>query len=121
MTESSPPRPSFASLMLAVGAMFIVSTAIVSLTVVAASDDDDTEVSTDAGGSPTEAVSAVELSEFAIDPDALTVGLGGDIEVTNGGSVEHNFAIEGWVPTQTMEVSSNQGTHTLYLWVMPVR
>jgi SAM-dependent methyltransferase len=35
--------------------------------------------------------------------------------------VSHNFAIEGWVPTQTIEVSSNQGTHTLYLWVMPVQ
>jgi FtsP/CotA-like multicopper oxidase with cupredoxin domain/uncharacterized cupredoxin-like copper-binding protein len=95
MTDSSPSRPSFASLMLGVGGMFAISTAIVSLTVVAASDDDDSEVSAGAGGTPTEAVSAVELSEFAIEPDALTVGLGGDVEITNGGAVEHNFAIEG--------------------------
>ena len=35
--------------------------------------------------------------------------------------VSHNFGMPGWVPTQTMEVSSNQGTHTLYLWVMPAQ
>jgi hypothetical protein len=35
--------------------------------------------------------------------------------------VSHNFGMADWVPTQTMEVSSNQGTHTLYLWVVPAR
>jgi SAM-dependent methyltransferase len=35
--------------------------------------------------------------------------------------VSHNFGMEDWVPAQTMEVSSNQGTHTLYLWVVPAR
>jgi SAM-dependent methyltransferase len=35
--------------------------------------------------------------------------------------VSHNFDMPGWVPTQTMEVSSNQGRHTLYLWVMPAQ
>lgn len=35
--------------------------------------------------------------------------------------VSHGFDMGDWVPTQTMEVSSSQGTHTLYLWVMPAR
>ena len=35
--------------------------------------------------------------------------------------VSHNFGMPGWVPTHTMDVSSNQGTHTLYLWVMPAQ
>jgi SAM-dependent methyltransferase len=35
--------------------------------------------------------------------------------------VSHGFDMGDWVPTQTMEVSSNQGTHTLYLWVVPAR
>lgn len=35
--------------------------------------------------------------------------------------VSHNFDMPDWVPTQTMEVSSNQGRHTLYLWVVPAR
>ena len=24
-----------------------------------------------------------------------------------------------WAPTQTLQVTSNEGTHTLYLWVVP--
>ena len=35
--------------------------------------------------------------------------------------VSHNFGMADWVPTQTVQVSSNQGTHTLYLWVVPAR
>ena len=35
--------------------------------------------------------------------------------------VSHNFGMADWVPTQTMQVSSNQGTHTLYLWVVLAR
>ena len=35
--------------------------------------------------------------------------------------VSHNFDMADWMPTQTIEVSSNQGTHTLYLWVVPAR
>ena len=35
--------------------------------------------------------------------------------------VSHAFDMGDWVPTQTMQVSSNQGTHTLYLWVVPAR
>ncbi|HUM18372.1 MAG TPA: methyltransferase domain-containing protein [Candidatus Nitrosotalea sp.] len=35
--------------------------------------------------------------------------------------VSHSFDMGDWAPTQTMQVSSNEGTHTLYLWVVPVR
>lgn len=35
--------------------------------------------------------------------------------------VSHGFDMGDWAPTQTMQVSSNEGTHTLYLWVVPAR
>lgn len=35
--------------------------------------------------------------------------------------VSHGFDMGDWVPTQTMQVSSNQGSHVLYLWVVPAR
>ena len=35
--------------------------------------------------------------------------------------VSHSFDMGDWEPTQTIQVSSNEGTHTLYLWVVPVR
>ncbi|MFI5374937.1 MAG: SAM-dependent methyltransferase [Candidatus Rokuibacteriota bacterium] len=33
--------------------------------------------------------------------------------------VSHSFDMGDWAPTQTLQVTSNQGTHTLYLWVVP--
>jgi SAM-dependent methyltransferase len=33
--------------------------------------------------------------------------------------VSHGFDMGDWAPTQTLQVMSNQGTHTLYLWVVP--
>jgi len=35
--------------------------------------------------------------------------------------VSHSFDMGDWAPTQTLQVTSNQGTHTLYLWVVPGR
>ena len=35
--------------------------------------------------------------------------------------VSHSFDMGDWAPTQTLQVTSNQGTHTLYLWVVPAR
>jgi SAM-dependent methyltransferase len=33
--------------------------------------------------------------------------------------VSHNFDMGDWTPTRTLPVTSNEGTHTLYLWVVP--
>ena len=33
--------------------------------------------------------------------------------------VSHAFDMGDWPPTSTMQVTSNQGTHALYLWVVP--
>ncbi|HEV3350449.1 MAG TPA: methyltransferase domain-containing protein, partial [Methylomirabilota bacterium] len=33
--------------------------------------------------------------------------------------VSHNFDMGDWKPTRTLQVTSNEGTHTLYLWVVP--
>ena len=35
--------------------------------------------------------------------------------------VSHSFDMEDWVPSRTLQVSSNEGSHTLYLWVVPAR
>jgi hypothetical protein len=32
--------------------------------------------------------------------------------------VSHSFDMGDWAPTQTLQVTSNEGTHTLYLWVV---
>jgi SAM-dependent methyltransferase len=33
--------------------------------------------------------------------------------------VSHAFDMGDWAPTRTLQVSSNEGSHTLYLWVVP--
>jgi SAM-dependent methyltransferase len=35
--------------------------------------------------------------------------------------VSHSFDMGDWVPSRTLQVSSNEGSHTLYLWVVPSR
>jgi SAM-dependent methyltransferase len=35
--------------------------------------------------------------------------------------VSHSFDMGDWAPTRTLQVSSNEGSHTLYLWVVPAR
>ncbi|WP_370324364.1 multicopper oxidase domain-containing protein [Euzebya sp.] len=38
----------------------------------------------------------VGMTEFAFDPDALTVGEGGTVNVTNDGSIPHNLTVKGY-------------------------
>ncbi|HKC08925.1 MAG TPA: methyltransferase domain-containing protein [Methylomirabilota bacterium] len=35
--------------------------------------------------------------------------------------VSHSFDMGDWAPTRTLPVTSNEGSHTLYLWVVPGR
>jgi SAM-dependent methyltransferase len=35
--------------------------------------------------------------------------------------VSHRFDMGDWAPDRTLQVSSNEGSHTLYLWVVPAR
>ena len=35
--------------------------------------------------------------------------------------VSHNFDMGDGAPARTLQVSSNEGSHTLYLWVVPAR
>ncbi len=35
--------------------------------------------------------------------------------------VSHSFDMGDWVPSRTLHVSSNEGSHTLYLWVVPAK
>ena len=33
--------------------------------------------------------------------------------------VSHNYDMDDWAPTRTLQVESHEGSHTLYLWVVP--
>ena len=35
--------------------------------------------------------------------------------------VSHSFDMGDWAPDRTLQVSSHEGSHTLYLWVVPAR
>ncbi len=35
--------------------------------------------------------------------------------------VSHSFDMGDWMPARTLQVSSNEGSHTLYLWIVPAR
>lgn len=80
-------------------------------------------VSGDGLAAPAEAV-AVELSEFAIGTDALTVAAGSSLDVVNVGAVDHNLAVRdaglstadlGPGASGTLDLSSLEpGTYTVY-------
>ncbi len=55
-----------------------------------ASDGDGAAVAATSGGS-----AEVTLSEFAIDPDPVTVGAGGTLAVVNDGAAPHNLTVQG--------------------------
>ena len=56
------------------------------------------------GGSGTK----VTLAEFSIDPSAITAAVGSTITVTNGGTVDHNFAIKDTsVRTKTLHAGES--------------
>ena len=71
--------------------VILAFTALVFSFVAFASDDGESETST--GGSSGGTAATASLTEFAIDPDGLTVGEGGTIEVTNDGTMVHNLAV----------------------------
>lgn len=35
--------------------------------------------------------------------------------------VSHSFDMGDWIPSRTLQVLSNEGSHTLYLWVVPAK
>jgi FtsP/CotA-like multicopper oxidase with cupredoxin domain len=80
--------------MLGVSAMVAAAVGVVAVTV-AVSGDDSGSSSGVAATSPAAEAATVELSEFAISPDPITVAPGGEVTVTNAGSIEHNLAIAG--------------------------
>jgi plastocyanin len=69
-------------------AMVAAAVGVVAITVVASDGD--------SGGTNSvaaDATAAVQVSEFTIDPAGITVAAGGELEVSNTGSVEHNLAV----------------------------
>ena len=83
--EAPPAGADVATLPLIFGTVAVLCLAVVlSIAALVSSDDD---VAT--GGDATQ----VSLTEFAIEPSAITVPAGGSLTVTNDGSVPHNLAI----------------------------
>jgi manganese oxidase len=88
--EPAEPQPSrdVATLPLIFGTVAVLGLAVVlSIAALVASDDDA------GGGSEASSSAHVSLTEFAITPDAVTVGAGGTIHVTNDGTALHNLAV----------------------------
>ncbi|HMJ74858.1 MAG TPA: multicopper oxidase domain-containing protein [Iamia sp.] len=84
-TTKDPTRVALVMAVIAVGAAFALS--IAAILMAGGSDG----VGVTAGGAPAEV--HVALSEFAIEPGAITVAEGGTLHVENTGSVPHNLAV----------------------------
>jgi manganese oxidase len=69
----------------------VLALVFASVAVVFGGDDGSSDASGGTGTGP----ATVELSEFALTPSALTVPLGGSLEVTNAGSAAHNLMVSG--------------------------
>ncbi|MGH9084225.1 MAG: multicopper oxidase domain-containing protein [Acidimicrobiales bacterium] len=86
---SAPARdlvtPALVFATIAVMALAVVMT----IAALIAADDDDGGSAAAGGGTPTH----VSLSEFAIDPAAVTVPVGGSLHVTNDGTATHNLRV----------------------------
>jgi plastocyanin len=98
MPEPSPLEPAAApeaprdliTPALVFGTLAVMALAVVmTIAALVAADDDDGGSTASAGGTPTQ----VSLTEFAIDPAAVTVPVGGSLHVTNDGSATHNLAV----------------------------
>jgi FtsP/CotA-like multicopper oxidase with cupredoxin domain/plastocyanin len=92
-TPSSSRPSSSATVLSSVLAVLLGTVGVVALGVVLARDDDASAGGT-AGGDHA-GMASVSLTEFAIDPEALTVEAGGMVHVSNDGTIEHNLAIQG--------------------------
>ncbi len=87
-----PPGKGTATVGLGGIAVVLAVIALVFASVAAFVGDDDDGGGTAGGGAGPVTVS---LSEFAIDPAAITVPAGGELTVTNDGAVAHNLSITG--------------------------
>ena len=87
--DQKDSRPDFGMIGLTVIAVMGLMLGLVALLI--ANDGGDGSPEVDAGGSG----APVELTEFAIASEPISVGTGGSLEVSNAGSQVHNLAIEG--------------------------
>jgi plastocyanin len=94
---TQPPEPASAHrdnllvVGVALAALAFVASAVTFGFGARANDGDSTGVSS--GGAATTA--SLVLSEFAITPASITVGVDGSLEVTNEGTIEHDTAVKG--------------------------
>lgn len=86
--EAPTPRGDVATLPLIFGTVAVLALAVVLSIAALIGADDDSSAGTGGASDP-----HVSLTEFAITPDAVTVGQGGTIHVTNDGAAAHNLAV----------------------------
>lgn len=88
---ASPHRDNLLVVAVALAALAFVASAVTFGFGARAGDDSTGGVST--GG--TAATASLALSEFALTPASITVAVDGSLEVTNGGTIEHDAAVKG--------------------------
>ncbi|HKA83739.1 MAG TPA: multicopper oxidase domain-containing protein [Acidimicrobiales bacterium] len=90
--DGAPPPADRTAGVAAFGVVIaVLALVFASVAVVFGGDDGSQEASPGAGGG----TAALELSEFALTPAALTVSTGGSLEVTNAGTAAHNLTVSG--------------------------
>jgi uncharacterized cupredoxin-like copper-binding protein len=91
--DGGASRPADTSVGAAAFGVVIAVLALIfaSVAVVFGGDDGSSEAPAGAG----DGSASVELSEFALAPAALTVPVGGSLEVTNAGATAHNLTVSG--------------------------
>jgi manganese oxidase len=102
----------------AAGAFALLAMVLAFASLVAVAQKDDSGASVVAGGTP------VTLSDFAIEPNMISVPSGGTLSVTNSGKSPHNLRVEGTdlktpdVPAgggESLDVSDlEDGTYTVF-------
>ncbi len=87
-TPASEPRSDLSTWPLVFGTVAVMCLAVVlSIAAMVANDDDDATAGTAA------ATTHVSLTEFAVDPAAISVAAGGAVHVRNDGTATHNLAV----------------------------
>jgi plastocyanin len=66
-----------------------------------------TSTSTDAAATTSGPTTPLGAKDFAFTPTALTLTRGGKVKVTNSGSVEHNFTVDGKSISEDVEAGES--------------
>lgn len=103
-TATTPDRSRGTDLGLLLVVILAFTALIFSFVAFASSDDEaDTSATAAVGAS-----ASASLTEFAVEPDGVSVAEGGSVEVTNDGSMVHNLVVAGQ-DLKTAELGAGEG------------